>query len=201
MTRRSIALLTVSVFLFGLVSCASIPEEHKGAATGAGVGAAAGGLAGVLLGGSARATVIGALAGALVGGAVGHYYVDQKRDREETAKQYGYEPSAGIVVRVEEALAVPASVKPGGNVELRLTYAVLTPKADDSVAVNETREIRHNGVLVGKPEVNITRSGGTYSSSVPLLLPEGADKGTYVVLSTVRAENVSDSREFTFEVQ
>ena len=67
------------------------------------------------------------------------------------------------------------------------TYTVLTPQADRSVAVRETREVRHNGALVANPTTEFTRQGGTFTSAVPITLPRGAATGTYEVTITVAA--------------
>lgn len=45
---------------------------------------------------------------------------------------------------------------------------------EGEISVTEIREITHNGELVGKPEVPVERSGGTYASTVPLHLPPNA---------------------------
>jgi len=200
MRKRIIALLTVSVFLFA-TSCATIPEEHKGAATGAGVGAAAGAVLGAVVGGDTKSAVIGGLLGALVGGAIGHYYSDQKKTRGETASRYGYRSTQGPMLRIEEASVVPQTVAPGGSVDMKLTYAVLTPAEATELTVVEKREIRHEGSLVGNPEVSVSRKGGTYTSNIPLTLPAGAKKGLYVVTSTVQSGQLSEQIQSAFTVR
>jgi len=134
-------------------------NEHKGAATGAGVGAATGAAAGAVLGkkgSKTEAAIIGGLVGALVGGVIGHYAYDKKRTRQETAQKYDYQSSEGTRVRIEDVSAVPATVKPGDKVELGATYALLSPSADADIKITEIREIRHEGELVGRPEVTVT---------------------------------------------
>lgn len=194
MRHKAIALLTALVFLV-VTSCATIPEENKGAATGAGVGAATGAVLGAVVGRNVSGAVIGGLLGALVGGAIGHYYVDQKKTRNETASQYGYRSTQGNMLRMEEASVVPQTVSPGGTVEMKMTYAVLTPAETTEVSVIEKREIRHNGELVGNPEVTVTHKGGTYTSSIPLTLPANAKKGLYVVTNTVRSGTLSEQQQ------
>ncbi|HYA12381.1 MAG TPA: hypothetical protein VEF37_05365, partial [Thermodesulfovibrionales bacterium] len=73
MKTKVISVIVILSFLFTLFGCASIPEEHKGAATGAAVGGATGAVAGALLGGKGAKTetaILGGLAGALVGGLI-----------------------------------------------------------------------------------------------------------------------------------
>jgi len=200
MRHKAIALLTASVFLV-VTSCATIPEEQKGAATGAGVGAATGAVLGAVIGRDVSGAVIGGLLGALVGGVIGHYYSDQKKTRNETASQYGYRSTQGNMLRLEEASVVPQTVSPGGTVEMKMTYAVLTPAETTEVRVIEKREIRHNGELVGNPEVTVTHKGGTYTSSIPLTLPADAKKGLYVVTNTVQSGTLSEQLQSAFTVR
>ncbi|MBP7033911.1 MAG: glycine zipper 2TM domain-containing protein [Syntrophobacterales bacterium] len=200
MRNRAIVLLMVSVFLI-VTSCATIPEEHKGAAKGAGVGAAAGAVLGAVVGGDTKSAVIGGLLGALVGGAIGHYYYDQSRTRTETADRYGYRPTQGPLIRIEGASVEPQTAAPGGKVDMKLTYAVLTPAETTELTLVEKREIRHEGSLVGNPEITVVRKGGTYTSSIPLTLPADAKKGLYVVTSTVRSGQLSETIQSAFSVR
>jgi len=197
---KTISVLVVFMMLIG--SCASIPEEHKGTATGAGVGAVAGATAGALLGSKGAKTemaIVGGLLGALAGGAIGHYAYDKKRDKADTYDKYNYDSSKGSMVRIEEADAVPATVRPGDTVDLRMTYALLG--TDRETTVTETREILYEGEIFGKPQVNVKRNDGTYSSTVPLTLPGDAKRGKYSVVFSAKTENASDSRGTSFYVQ
>ncbi len=200
MRLRICSILTAFVLVASLLSCSSIPENYRGTATGAGVGGATGALAGAALGRSTGSTVLGGLMGALVGGAVGHYAYDMKRSGAETAQKYNYQPSSGTVLRMEEASATPQTVSPGGTVNLTMTYAVMTPSADSQVNVTETRVIKVNDQVVGQPQVNVDRKGGTYTSSVPITLPSTAQKGTYTVSETIQAGNATDTKQATFNV-
>lgn len=194
----AIAIPVVTIFL--LTSCVTIPEEHKGAATGAGIGALGGAAAGAIFGGNTRSTVIGGLLGALVGGAIGHYGFDQKKTRDQTQQTYNYQPAYGNVLTLEQASASPLTARPGDTVELTMTYAILTPNPNTASNITETRTITHNGQLVGRPEVRTSRTDGTYTSTIPLLLPADAPRGTYNVTSTVESDTGKDTKEFTFSV-
>ena len=203
MKKRIVSILVISAFISALISCATV-EEHKGAATGAAVGAATGAVAGAVLGSKGHKTetaIIGGLVGALVGGAIGHYAFDAKRTREETAKRYDYQTSTGTMVRIENVSAVPDNVSPGEKVELKITYAVLAPDPQSVISITETREIRREGELVGKPEVNVSHNGGTYTSSIPIFMPSDAKKGRYNAIMTVQTQNAKDSKETTFYVK
>ena len=203
MYRRTVSLIIILTFLAGSLGCASIPEEHKGAATGAGIGAATGTVAGALLGSKGAKTemaIVGGLLGALAGGAIGHYAYDQKRTKEETAQKYNYKPSEGTLIRIEDVSVSPSVAKPGDKVDMKMTYAVLGVAANKELEIAEIREIRYQGELYGKPEIQVSRNDGTYSSSIPLTLPKDAKKGKYSVTMTVKGAAASDSKEVSFQV-
>jgi len=204
MKLRIVSMLTIVMFILGISGCATIPEEHQGAAKGSGIGAVAGALGGALIAGEGSRTkgaIIGGLAGALIGGVIGNYTVDQKKSATETANKYNYQPSAGTVVRIEGSSAKPARVKPGDKVDLDATYAVMTPSPNTQVSITEAREVRLNNELVGNPEVNVSHAAGTYLSSVPLFLPADARKGTYRVITSIKTDAGKDSREASFIVE
>ncbi len=199
---RTFLLFVLVLNLLG--GCASIPEEHKGATTGAGIGAATGALAGAMLAGDGSRTqgaLLGGLAGALIGGVIGNYTVDQKRDASDTSNRYDYNASAGVLVRIESTSISPDRVYPGDRVDLRATYAVMAPQSNSRIAVTEIREIRFNGELVGNPQISTDHIAGTYDSNVPLFLANDAKRGTYQVITTIRTQESSDSREASFVVR
>ena len=203
MKNKYLAWLIIFVFLF-VASCEtipSVPEEHQGAAKGAAVGAAAGAVLGAVMGGDAKSAVVGGLIGGLVGGVIGHYYEDQKKTGADTARKHNYDPAKGPLLKIEEASVIPQTVGPGDKLEMRMTYAVLTPQEESQMEIIEKREIRLNGELVGNPEVKVSRKRGTYSSSIPLTLPETAQKGLYVIVSTIQADKLSDTIQTAFTVR
>jgi hypothetical protein len=204
MYRKFISVTVILTFLTGIFGCASVPEEHKGAATGAGIGAATGAVAGALLGSKGSKTemaILGGLVGALAGGAIGHYAYDQKRTKEETAKKYNYDSSQGNMIRIENLSVAPSTAKPGDTVELKMTYALLGVGAGKEVNISEIREIRYEGEIFGKPQVNVSRADGTYVSSIPVTLPNDAKKGKYNIIATVQSPYASDSKEASFQIK
>ncbi len=201
MKTKAIAIILCLTLVSLPLGCANVMEEHKGAAVGAGAGGAVGGIMGAVIGHGTGAVVVGTLAGALLGGAIGHFGYDQERTREQTAKTYSYKESQGTVLRIENLKATPATVRPGETVDLKMTYAVLHDSPNTKVAVNEIREITYKGELVGRPEVKVEHADGTYTTSVPLQVPPGAEKGTYKVRAMVESQNAKDAREVTFTVR
>ncbi|RJP64684.1 MAG: hypothetical protein C4532_18750 [Candidatus Abyssobacteria bacterium SURF_17] len=198
--KKVLSIFLCFAVILAVPACSSIPEEHKGAAVGAGVGAGAGAIAGGLIGDDIEGAVIGGLVGALVGGVIGHYAYDQRRTGEQTADYYDYDPARGAVLTIEDASAVPQTLRPGETVDLKMTYAVLNPVANTRTEITEMREITYNGQLVGRPEVRVTRTDGTYTSSVPLRLPSNAGRGLYIVRTTVRSQYGQDTLETGFTV-
>ncbi len=202
MMKVKIIAIVLCLTLISLpLGCANVMEEHRGAAVGAGAGGAVGGVMGAIIGHGTGAVVVGALAGALLGGAIGHFGYDQERTREQTAKNYNYKASQGTVLRIENVKVIPASVGPGETVELKMTYAVLHDSPDTRIPVTEIREITYKGELVGRPEVKVEQTDGTYTTSVPLRLPSSAAKGTYKVKAMVESQYAKDAREITFTVR
>lgn len=205
MKIKLITLLTLAAFtLVGIAGCITVPKEHEGAAKGAGYGGAAGALAGAILAGEGSRTkgaVLGGLAGALIGGVIGNYTIDKKQTAEETAARYNVQPSSGTMIRLENVTTIPASVAPGERVEVQSTYALLTPTTGEQVALTESVEIYHEGELVGNPEAMVTHSGGTYTFTIPIILPKDTKKGTYKVISTVKTATAKDRRETSFTVR
>ena len=195
-TKLIAVLLMVSVALIGCETVTQTAKENPGAAVGAGVG----GAAGVALGGSTQGRVVGGLLGALVGGAVGHYVYDRRQDRDETAEKYDYTPESGTKLEIEEASADPQKVRPGESVEIKMTYALLNPSEEAQTQVTEVREILYEGEMVGRLEQVVNQADGTYTSTVPIQLPEQAEAGTYQVKTTVKTPNETAEETTTFTV-
>lgn len=199
--RKVLCLAILFAFLaVALGGCAQTGEtvrRNPNTAIGAGTGVVGGAVIGGILGGK-RGAVIGGLLGGLAGGAVGHYFDEQARDRARTNREYAYSPSQGTRLQIESLRINPASLAPGETVNINLTYAVLTPNADDQILVKESRKILMNNTLVGETSIDISREGGTWRSTVPVTLPVNAASGNYRVIGTVESRGVGKDVEETF---
>ncbi len=195
-TRLTAVLLIVVMAFIGCETVTETARENPGAAVGAGVG----GAAGVVLGGSTKGRIVGGLLGALVGGAVGHYAYDRRQDRDETAEKYDYTPTSGTKLEIEGASAEPQKVRPGDSVEIKMTYALLSPSEQGQTEITEIREITRDGETVGRLEQVVSQEDGTYTTTVPIQLPEKAEAGTYQVKTTVKAGNESAQETTSFTV-
>lgn len=176
-------------------------QENPKTAIGAGAGAAGGALLGGLIGRNTTGVVVGGLLGALAGGAIGQYMDRQDKTAAQARVDTGYAPSQGIVVRVERVTTDPVTTVPGGTINLGATYTVLTPNATQAVLVRETREVRHNGVLVANPTTEFSRGNGTFTSAMPITLPAKAGRGTYEVTTTATVGDRSSRGLTTFTVR
>ncbi len=186
MKRIFVSLLSLLVLVPLLSGCPAPPEP--GAETAAGRG-------------QPGPIVAGGVFGVLAGGAIGSYSDVQLASRQEAIRRYaGNQPPRLLSVRIVEALIEPPVIHSGGEVGLRLAYAVLTPAPDSSAEVVETREVRYRGDIVAAPIARSVRTGGAFSSVVPLRLPEGAPVGRYRVVSFVRAGSIEDRAETSFDV-
>jgi hypothetical protein len=194
-TVAAILLLTLAV---GLTGCETVQQNPK-TSIGAGAGAAGGALIGGLIGRNTTGVVAGGLLGALAGGALGYYLDRQERTRDDAARTVSYDPSQGVVVRLEQAQVSPGTVRPGETVNLIGTYTVLTP-SPESVEVRETREVRHAGRLVANPTTSFTRPNGTFTSALPVTLPANAARGAYEVTLTVAVGDRLSRGMTTFSV-
>ena len=138
--------------------------------------------------------------GALEGSRIGHYTYEVKATYKETLQRYDDQAPAGTIVKIEDVSALPTHVGAGDKVELGATYALLGTSPDADITVTETREIRYEGNVVGRPKVTLTHKGGTYSSTVPLFLPNDAKTGTYEIIITIQTPNARDSSRTHFTV-
>ncbi len=198
-STRSV-LLVVLVAALGVGGCETIQENPK-TAIGTGAGVAGGALLGGLIGRNTTGVVVGGLLGGLAGGAIGYYMDRQEKTAAQAAADAGYQPSQGIVVRVDRVVADPGAVAAGGTENLGVTYTMLTPNANQTVQVSETREVRHNGALVANPTTRFERSNGTFTSALPITLPANATRGTYEVTTTVSVGDRTSRGFTTFAVR
>lgn len=205
--RRTALTLTLAAVMAvgGLTGCSS--ERHaQYTATGAGIGAVTGGILGGVLGSmsgrSAEGVVIGSIMGGLMGASVGDARYQQDRSAEDAANVYAYrgERATRDLVRIEDISATPNVAMPGDEVRLSVRYTMLT-RWPSGQLVHEVREVRKEGELVARPEVTVSRQGGTWESTIPLRLPENAEPGTYTVNVIIETDDAGDVRETTFRVE
>jgi hypothetical protein len=218
------AILSGVIIAVGLASCQTTQtgkspgevasetvQQHPGTVVGAGAGAVGGAVVGGLAGGT-KGAVIGGLLGGLAGGVIGNY-IERRDDapaQAANAPASGSTPVAGSPaparpddhpgLRMDRVQMTPAVVPPGGTVNLGATYTVSTP-ADQWLTVRESREVRYQGELVANPTTQVSRTNGTYTTSLPITLPSTAANGPYEVTTTVALGDRRASQTTTFHVR
>ena len=212
MSRKILVLTIVSIFMVSLAGCQTESGYYDpgrsagaGALGGAATGAALGAIIGAATGSPATGAWIGAASGALVGGVGAYLYAQHRnseiRDQQAAAQAYNYNPSQGNLVSVDAADASPSVVRPGQQVNLGMTYTILTP-SNMTVSVTLVREIRLGGQVVGQPyQTTVSNANGTFNDSVAYALPSNASYGNYSVTSRVVSSYGSSSRDSYFSVQ
>jgi|UniRef100_A0A7C5EN08 hypothetical protein len=211
MIRKSLALLVILVFAVTFLGCVTEsgyydPARSAGAGAlgGAATGAALGAIIGAATGSPATGAWIGAASGALVGAIGGALYAEhrnqQMRNAAMAAEYYNYTPARGALVEVNEARALPATVRPGQTVDMLMTYTVLTPE-NAPVQVTLYRDVSMGGRPVGQPyQVQATNQNGTYQDRVGFTVPRDAPPGTYAVRNRVMTAFGTSERTAYFRV-
>ena len=208
--RKILALAVVLIFSMSLVGCATNGYYDPGRSAGAGAlggaatGAALGAIIGAATGSPATGAWVGAASGAIVGGVGGALYArhknQQTRDRARAAQAYGYTPTRGSMVDVNEVRTMPTTARPGQNVDMAMTYTVLTPD-NAPTQVTLVREVRHAGRTVGQPyQVQAVNQNGTHQDMVGFTVPRGAPPGSYAVSNRVITPYGSSERTSYFTV-
>lgn len=211
MTRKWLAIALLVIFAVSLIGCATESGYYDpyrsagaGALGGAATGAAIGSIIGAATGSPATGAWIGAAAGGVLGGVGGALYAAHRnseiRSSQAAAQAYNYQ-GQGNVVSMDSATVSPSSVRPGQQVNLGMTYTILTP-SNTPTSVTLYREIRYGGQAVGSPyQTTVTNANGTFSDNVTYAMPSNASPGTYTVTSRVSSSYGSSQRDATFTVQ
>jgi hypothetical protein len=211
MMKKVLAVAMVLVMVAALGGCATesgyySPGRSAGAGLlgGAATGAALGSIIGAATGSAATGAWVGAAAGALVGTVGGYLYAEHRnsmmRSSAAAAQSYNYTGS-GNVVNIENTYVNPSAVRPGQQVNLGMTYTILTP-GNAPTSVTLVREVRLGNSLVGQPyQTTVTNANGTFSDNVGYNVPANAPPGNYTVTSRVLSSYGSAQRDNYFSVQ
>jgi hypothetical protein len=211
MMRKWLALAVILVFAVSLVGCATESGYYSpgrsagaGALGGAATGAALGSIIGAATGSAATGAWVGAAAGGLLGGVGGYLYAEHRnseiRSAQAAAQAYNYQ-GQGNVVSVDNVSASPSTVRGGQQVNLGMTYTILTP-SNTPVSITLVREVRFNGQMVGSPyQTTVSNANGTYTDNINYALPNNATPGTYTVISRVMSQYGTSQRNAYFTVQ
>ncbi|MFP3867754.1 MAG: hypothetical protein ACLFUU_06295 [Desulfobacteraceae bacterium] len=211
MVHKSLAIIVIPLLIVSLAGCAVNGHYDPARSAGAGVlggaatGAALGSIIGAATGSAATGAWVGAATGAVAGGVGGYLYArhreSQVRSADLAAQDYNYSPARGNILAIEKADVNPTKVKPGGQVDMVMSYTLLTPE-NQPTPVTVVREIQHNGTRVGAPNQNqTTKSNGTYVDQVAFKVPQDASPGTYTVVNKVTTGQAFDEKTTYFMVE
>lgn len=218
MNKPLIRKVAVAMLPVMLAACATLPppgtkltEQQRADARQSCVnqylvgGAIGGALLGMLVS-SKQDRVQGAAVGAAVGGAIAHsiawgkclaYYSDTNSfpvaDAQQTAAAVGYLPSRGNVVRIQNFSVNPSQVTPGGNLNLKGSYYVMSPDSHQQVKVVERRTVHffdpqeNAWKELGSEETPVTAALGSRRSEGQTAMPKEVAEGRYRVTFKVSA--------------
>ncbi len=211
MTRKVLATALVLLFMMSLFGCATERGYYDpgrstaaGALGGAAAGAAIGSIIGAATGSPATGAWVGGATGAIAGGLGGYLYsAHQNRlayDRNTAARTYSYQPSQGNLVDIDAATVSPSTVRPGQQVNMQMTYTVLSPN-NVPTTVTISRQITKDGASVVQPyQTQVSNNNGTYTDQVGYTVPTDATPGTYTVTSRITSSYGSDTETSSFTV-
>ena len=211
MLRKSLVVALICILIGFLSGCATNGAYDPGRSTAAGAlggaatGAAIGSIVGAATGSPATGAWVGAAAGGVVGAVGGYLYAEhrnsQARSSQAAAQAYNYTPAQGNVVSIDRVEANPSTVGAGQQVQLGMTYTILTPD-NQPVAVTLVREVRFGGSTVGQPyQTTVNNANGTYTDQVAYSLPGNATRGTYTVTSRINSTYGNAQRDGSFTVR
>jgi len=174
-------------------------------------GVITGALLGLLLerdiGGAIKgAAVGGTLAFAIAWGACLKYYSNIKSssvaDASETARKIKYDPSQGVIAKVENLNLTPNPVSPGDKVQMSALYYVMVPDKTQEIKVTETRTVYYydeNGTSgtkgwkeLGSVDYSVTVEPGTRKAEGDFELPEQVPEGKYKIVLKISTEGASN---------
>jgi len=211
MVRKALAAALICIFIGSLAGCATNGSYDPGRSAGAGAlggaatGAAVGSIVGAATGHAGTGAWVGAAAGGVLGAVGGYLYAEhrnsQARSSQAAAQAYNYTPAQGNVVSIDRVEANPSTVSPGQQVQLGMTYTILTPD-NQPVAVTLVREVRFGGSAVGQPyQTTVNNTNGTYTDQVAYSLPGNATRGTYTVTSRINSAYGNSQKDGSFTVR
>jgi hypothetical protein len=175
---------------------------------------AGGVITGALIGLLIERKIEGAIKGGLVGGTLAFaiawgaclkYYSNVKSyslaDARETARKIKYDPSQGVVTKIETFNVAPNPVSPGDKVQMNAMYYVMTPDKNKEIKVVETRTVYYydeNGISgtkgwieLGSVDYEVTAEPGTRKAEGDFELPERVPEGKYKITLKISADGVS----------
>ncbi len=183
-----------------VMCCVGCQTYGEAGALGAALGAGTGAIIGHQSGHAGEGALIGAALGGLTGLIAHDIKAHKERDATGTATEYEYQPSQGEMLTLENAQALPSTVRRGNMVEASIQYALLG--TGGGTRVTESRSLRRgNEVIAEVSSKTFTRDDGTWVSTQQFKIPQNIDPGTYTVVQVVQTaqSRISGSSQFRVE--
>ncbi len=181
----------VMMLVVGLVGCASMSRQQKGAAIGAGSGAIIGGAIGNASGNTALGAIIGAAVGGAAGAYIGNYMDDQaaeiERDLEgATVERVG----EGIKITFDSGLlfAVDSSTMQSAGQQNLTNLAEILRKYSDTLIL-----IEGHTDASGSDEYNLTLSRNRAQSVANQLSGLDVDATRFTIMGYGEAQPLADN--------
>ena len=109
---------------------------------------------------------------------------EDKKDQERKAEKKKFEEKR-VKLIIEESSVSTHTVKTGATVKANMQYTLLTPDRTEHIKITETRRLRTAYSTREVDTRDISRSQGTFLSSVQFTLPEDMPKGYCILYTTV----------------
>lgn len=109
---------------------------------------------------------------------------EDRKDQERKAEKRKFEEKR-VKLIIEESSVATHTVKTGATVKANIQYTLLAPEGIDHIKITETRRLRTAYSTRELDTRDVTRSQGTYLSSVQFTMPEDIPKGYCILYTTV----------------
>jgi hypothetical protein len=120
---------------------------------------------------------------------------------QQTARQVGYNPSQGDVVKVQGFNVTPGTITPGQTVNLGGSYYVMAPEGSKEMKVTETRYVKYfepsknEWTNLGGVDQEITAAPGLRKADGKFDIPKDVPEGKYRIGFKVAAAGKEDTVE------
>jgi len=175
-------LIVFTFFCFSFNGCASLSDRAQMKT----------GMAGGCISGAALGAVMGSVPGAMLGGMLGtaagtvldDYFARKALYDDDLSRRKVKEEEQKLVIR--DSSVDPQQVATGGEATTHVQYSVLGPQDNDAVEIKEKRDLftKKEGTTP-LSEKTVSRSQGTYRSSLTVKIPGSISRGDAVLITTI----------------
>jgi hypothetical protein len=109
---------------------------------------------------------------------------EDKKDQEQKAEKKKWEEKR-VSLFIEESSVTTHTVRTGSTVKANIQYTLLAPEGTANVKITETRKLWTAYSTRELDTRDITRTQGTYLSSIQFTMPEDMPKGYCILYTTV----------------